>query len=477
MPTLRASLTLALTTLLLAPACKRGADEDHSQAPEPAAAPAEGTGADAESDRSIAVVGDGELEPDPEQIAAGVPYLRFRVDIGGSPSRGPADAPVTIVMFSDFECPYCEEALATITALQADYPDEIRLVYKAFPLNRHPTAMLAALIGYSAHAQGKFWPWHDRVFSGGGIDEPTLERYIDEVGLDRQRLAKELDELDYAAEVRRDLRTAKRLELRSTPVFFVNGRRLDGARPRRVFEHVIEQELSLAKGLAEKGVSAAELYEFTTQWGYTAIVYEDARPSLDEDSVYPVPIGDAPTRGRDDAPITIVAFSDFQCPFCARGHERMEALRQEHGDDIRFVFRHFPLPGHPLGALASRASFAARDAGKFWEFHDAVYAFGARYTADDLLAIGDELGIPRAALEEAMVGTEHDAAIEADMDLGIRLGITGTPAYFINGRPVVGVQPLLDFRMLVAEELRRVEAARNEGVAADQIYRHLTGTD
>ncbi|PRQ05351.1 Disulfide bond formation protein D precursor [Enhygromyxa salina] len=443
---------LSLLALLVpGPGCERGASVSPEAASE---ASAEQTG----EEGSVAVVSEGSLEPDPEQLAAGVPYLRFRVDIGDSPARGSADAPVTIVMFSDFECSFCAEAYQTIEELQHDYPGQIRFVYKALPLARHQNALEAALVGHSAQAQGKFWEFHDLVFSGRGIDPEILEGYAREVGLDFDQVTRELDSLAHAPAVRADLRVAKRLKLSSTPVFFINGRMLPGARPKHIFRHFIDQELSLAERLADEGLTtSAGFYDYATKWGYTAIVYEDARPELDEDTVYPVPIDDSPARGPADAPITIIAFSDFQCPFCARGHETMEELRALYGDQIRFVFKHFPLPGHPLGALASRASFAAAEAGKFWEFHDAVFEFGGRYSAEDLVGICDQLGISRAALETAMTTETHDSRIEADLELGSRLMVSGTPAYFINGRPIVGAHPLMDFRMLIVEELDRVE--------------------
>ncbi|MCA9683196.1 MAG: thioredoxin domain-containing protein [Myxococcales bacterium] len=479
MPGPRPSLRLFLGLLLLTlPACKRDGDSQQPDGDGGRSAGDPDQQADSARSSIGKVRGDEELEPDPQQLAAGVPYLRFHIELGEAPTRGPADAPVTIVMFSDFECPYCETALETVAKLEEAYPGKIRFAYKAFPLNSHPYAMEAALIGYSVHAQGKFWDWHNLVFAGPRVDQQRMEGYLEQLGLDQSRIAAELASLKYAPAVRRDLRTAKRLRLTSTPVFFINGRPLPGARPQPIFEHMVEQELSLAEGLATQGVAAAELYDYVTRYGYTAIVYEDERPSLDEDTVYPVAIGDAPARGRADAPITIVAFSDFQCPFCAKGHlQAMEPLREIYGDDIRFVFKHFPLPGHPLGALASRASFAARDAGKFWEFHDAVFAKRGRYSAEDLLAIADELQIPRAAMEKAMIDAPNDAAIEADLKQGVGLGITGTPAYFINGRPIVGAVPLLDFRMLIAEEYERVAALRAKGVAPADLYNALTGLE
>lgn len=425
---------------------------------------------------SVGLVGeDGELEPDPEQIAAGVPHLRFHVEIGESPSRGPADAPVTIVMFSDFECGYCAEALATIAEIEREYDGQIRFVYKALPLDTHPNAMLAALVGHSAQRQGKFWPYHDRLFSGASIDEDTIVQYAGEAGLDLQQVAREVEALTSAPQIRADLRTAKRLKLRSTPIFFINGRMLPGARPKHIFRQIIDQELDLAKQLRTAGIPEGGLYAHMTKWGYSAIEFSDERPELDEDTVYPVPIGDSPTRGPADAPITIVAFSDFQCPYCTRGDATMRELQARYGKQIRFVFKHYPLPGHPRGALASRASFAAAKAGKFWEFHDAVFDLGARFTGEDLLAIGASLGIDAAAMETAMTNDGHDPRIEQDIELGRRLGVTGTPAYFINGRPIVGAHPEIDFRMLIVEELGRVEQARAQGVAAADVYQHLTG--
>jgi protein-disulfide isomerase len=441
----------AVSLTLLVSSCLRERGE-----PVPTSAP--GTGAATPGDSSIGVVGAGELEPDPQQIAAGVPYLRFHVDLDDSPVRGPADAPVTIVMFSDFECSFCDEAFHTVSELQAEYPQQIRFVYKALPLDRHENALEAALVGHSAKAQGKFWEFHDLVFSGHGIEPETIDAYVRELGLDAARVERELESLVYAPDLRADLRVAKRLKLTSTPIFFINGRMLPGARPKHIFRHFIDQELELAARLGEQGVGASELYDYETRWGYTAIIYEGEEPELDEDSVYPVPVDDSPARGPATAPITIVAFSDFQCPYCARGHETMEQLRALHGEQLRFVFKHFPLPGHPLGALASRASFAAAQVGKFWEFHDAVFALGGRYDADDLLEIGDQLGIPRDQLEIAMTTEVHDAKIEADIELGMSLRVNGTPAYFINGRPIVGALPLMDFRMLIAEELERTRA-------------------
>src|SRR5690606_20646262 len=265
-------------------------------------------------------------QPAPAQLERGVPHLRFKVSLDDAPARGPADAPITLVMFSDFECPFCTKAIALVHELERQYEGKIRFVYKAFPIDRHPYAMLAALIGYSASAQGKFWSFHDLLYSGSRLDEGIILGYVDQVELDKGRVQAELDRLEYGPELRHDLRQAKRLDVRSTPTFFINGRPLVGAQKKSAFEAVIEEELSLAKDWRRRGVEADEVYAYATDLAYSHVEYEGDK-GLDEDSVYPVPLSISPQRGPEDAKLTVVIFSDFRCPYCTRGNETIEQLQ------------------------------------------------------------------------------------------------------------------------------------------------------
>lgn len=443
-----------LASLLLA--CNKG-----SAPTEPPTAAAEPAGT--VSDRAQAARTDGDVE-------------RFVVDLGDAPTLGPATAPVTVVMFSDFECPFCAQGLETLKRLRDLYPDDVRIAYKAFPLDNHANALIAAMAARSAQAQGKFWEFHDLLFSGRALDPSVILAYAQQAQLDMGALVQDLDTLEYAAEVRRDARQARRLGVSSTPTFFVNGRKLSGAKPLAEFDRMIGEELGYADQLRAAGVPDEQLYTETLRGGFEGVEYADGRSGLDPDGVYAVPLGDSPRKGSDLAPITVVSFGDFACPFCAKGHATMQRVQAHYGDKIRVVHKHKPLPFHRHADAAARAAVAAQKQGKFWEFHDAIYEVGPKFEPQDLRDIAKQLGLDMQAFEADMNAREVAERVEADLALSMSLGVNGTPAYFINGRPLEGAYPDLHFHLLIEEELDRVEAAKAQGIAPEAMYQHLTHT-
>ncbi|MCX4241783.1 DsbA family protein [Paraliomyxa miuraensis] len=457
------SLLLVLPLLL---ACPRGGDP---------VAPGEGTpdghsrGQDA---RGLPAFGAGPGASDEKGTEA---IERYHVTLGDAPARGPADAAVTVVMFSDFECPYCQVGHELMDELRRRHGSAVRVAYKAFPLDMHPHALLAAMAARSAQAQGKFWEFHDLLFSQRGLDFDTLLSHARAAKLDLQALRKDLEQLEYGPEVSRDLRQGRRLGVHSTPTFFINGRLLAGAQPIENFEAVIAEELALVEGWREQGVPPEQTYEHAIADGYRKVVYTEGR-DLDPDLVAPVPLGTSPRLGPDDAPVTIVVFGDFECPFCARGNDTITGLLEHYGGKLRVVYKHSPLPFHSHAYVAARASVAAQAQGKFWEFHDALYRKRARFDQDDLQAIAKEIGLDMKKFRKAMETLELDRAIEQDQALAMSLGVSGTPAYFINGRPVQGAQPELVFRLMIEEELDRAAAAVRRGVAGGELYETLTHT-
>lgn len=159
--------------------------------------------------------------------------------------RGPADAPIQIVEFSDFDCPYCQRATDTMAKLLERYSDQIRFVYKDYPLPSHPNAFKAAEAGKCANAQGKFWPLHDKMFaSQGSLDVASLKTYASELGLDATAFASCLDSGRYTQRVQQDLDTGVRHGVSSTPTVFINGRLVTGAVPYDVFDGIIREELA-----------------------------------------------------------------------------------------------------------------------------------------------------------------------------------------------------------------------------------------
>jgi len=166
---------------------------------------------------------------------------RLKLDRG--PMRGPADAPVTITMFTDMQCPYCERSEATLDQLFDDYPNKLRLVLKQMPV--HKTARLAAEAGLAADAQGKFWEMHEQMLAHhDDLSRDALLALGETAGLDVGRLRDALDRRSYAAAVDEDMSAASEIDVRGTPSFVINGRRIVGAVPVEELKKVIDAALA-----------------------------------------------------------------------------------------------------------------------------------------------------------------------------------------------------------------------------------------
>jgi len=172
---------------------------------------------------------------------------RFEVAFtDADPSLGSAKAPVTLIEFSDFQCPYCRQVAPTLKRLRATYGDKVRIVWKDFPLTQiHPLAFKAGEAGHCAAEQGKFWEFHDQVFGNQQALMPDdLKRYAAGLSLDAERFSGCLDMSKHAEVVRDGVAQGTRLGINSTPTVFVNGRRVEGAQSYEVFAALIDEELS-----------------------------------------------------------------------------------------------------------------------------------------------------------------------------------------------------------------------------------------
>ena len=163
------------------------------------------------------------------------------------PSRGPASAPVELIEFSDFDCPYCQRATETVARLMEQFEGQIRFVYKDYPLPSHPNAFKAAEAGNCAHEQGRFWELHDTMFaSQGSLDVDALKGYAADLGLDPDTFNECLDSGRHAATVDRDMRIGMSHGVSSTPTLFLNGRAVLGAASHGTFVEIIREELAAA---------------------------------------------------------------------------------------------------------------------------------------------------------------------------------------------------------------------------------------
>ena len=161
-----------------------------------------------------------------------------------------------------------------------------------------------------------------------------------------------------------------------------------------------------------------------------------------------------PSMGPSDAPITIVEFSDFQCPYCSGVLPTLEKVNEEYGDRVRIVFRQFPLLNiHPQAQKAAEASLCAFDQDKFWEMHDAMFADQKGLSVDQLKAKAVTLGLDAGVFDECLDSNKYAGQVKEDLRAGSRMGVTGTPAVFINGRFLSGAQPFETFAAIIDQEL------------------------
>jgi protein-disulfide isomerase len=162
----------------------------------------------------------------------------------------------------------------------------------------------------------------------------------------------------------------------------------------------------------------------------------------------------SPSKGPAGAPITIVEFSEFQCPFCARVGPTLKQIEKEYGDKVKVVFMHQPLSFHNFAQVAAEASMAAHEQGKFWEMHDKLFANQRALSRPDLEKYAQELGLDLAKFKDALDKGRFKDAVKKDQEIAEKLGVRGTPAFFINGRKLVGAQPFDQFKRVIDAELK-----------------------
>jgi protein-disulfide isomerase len=381
----------------------------------------------------------------------------FKVPVGQSPVLGSNNALVTIVEFSDFQCPYCSKVEPTLKTIREKYGDKVRLVWKNEPLPFHPRAEPAAEVAMEARAEKGdkgFWDVHDKLFaSQPKLDDPDLEKVAQDAGLNMDKVREAMKTHKYKAMIDGDADLADDMQASGTPHFFVDGRRLVGAQPPEKFEKIIDEELVKAQGLISSGKKPSEVYDAMIANGKGA-------PEVEKKNVASSP--SAPARGNLKSKVTIIEFSDFQCPFCKRAEDAVNQVMQAYGDKVRFEWRNLPLPMHPDAPLAAQASMEAykqKGPDGFWKMHDLLYANqpskekqdGLKREALDTYA--QQLSLDMGKWKTALDTQSHKAEVDADAKIGNDAGIQGTPAFVINGYFINGAQPFPKFRKVIERAL------------------------
>jgi protein-disulfide isomerase len=336
-------------------------------------------------------------------------------------------------------------------------------------------ATVVTLLAGAAFAQGK--PQNDPLAEVDGqtitadeVDEaiaPQLAKLQEQIySLRRQRLDALIREQLLAKEAaRRGISVQRLLDAEVTSkvglvteeeierVYQANRSRLQGDETE--IREQIRSRLQTQKLAAQR-----ETFLQSLRMSAKVAIYMQVPPSARLD----VPIDGAPVKGPASALVTIVEFSDFHCPFCKTVLPTLKEIEARYGGKVRLVFRDFPVDHrHPAARRAHEAARCAHEQDKFWAYHDVLFAQAPRASGNDLQVFARDVGLDVPRFEQCMASGRHKEVVEKGIDEGSRLGVNATPTFFINGRLLMGAQPLESFVRVIDEELVRTSAAEPAG--------------
>jgi protein-disulfide isomerase len=425
---------------------------------------------------------------------------RFRVDVSPDDYAIGGEHPlVTIVVWSDYACGPCGRTWQVMKNLVEDYGDDVRVVFRAGTVPGFQHGERAAEAALAAGAQGKFWDMHWRLFEHpDDFSRPVLRKHAEAIGLDVQKFLDDLDTGAYAGQRIRDRRQATGLGLGPLPAAFINGLFVLGYKDEHAWHGLVDRELVTARKLIQDGTPRTDVYAEFMRTAVVGAVTEESeeakrlmaerkakqdaeKPELikrpDPAQRYAVPTGTY-GFGPKDAPVVVVEFVDYQCPYCLKAHEQVvPKLLADYPDDVRVEIRHLPLEIHAAAAGAARAALAVARQGE-----DGFAAFHAKLF--ELAGQGD-LGFSTFVREVAALGLDVERfktdfqtrevsdALQADLLLARQLGVYGTPGFFINGRYVQGARSPETFASLIDEDLARAKELAAAGTPRAELQQAL----
>lgn len=381
---------------------------------------------------------------------------------------------VEILEFTDFECPYCGRAQRTLERI-LDYfgPCSIRITTIPKPLPMHSGARDAALVAARAAQEGP--EAHERIHrelfdSGEGLTPDHLVALAKTAGLSEAAVAQALEDPTLGAFVDWAVFVGDHAEARGTPTFFVNGHLMLGAQPFETFSEIIEGELKFSRDREGRwgdrwlsgrlALNAPVLYALLLEGRRLEELPESedaaAQDTGDESEtprelkVQDVDVRETdPIRGKLTAPVTIVTFSDFECPYCSRLHETLVEVAAYYGERVRFVSKQYPLPFHKQARGAAKAALCAHDQGAYWPFHDALHQTPETFSDGMFQKLAKKLKLNLKKFKRCRANKETDRRVDSDMMQATDLGVSGTPVSFVNGFQIGGAMPFSHFKALI----------------------------
>lgn len=391
------------------------------------------------------------------------------------PQIGPRTAPVTIVVWTDLQCPFCKKLDGTLRTLRTRYGHDLRVVFREFPLPFHKDARAAAeaaqmvLLAKGSEAYARF---AEKAFAHQtALGRENLEAWMAELGVDAPSEA--LRE-KAKARVDADVAAGTALGVKGTPMSFVDCKAVSGAQSEETFATLVDAHLLAAKELA---VKPTKVYETLCEKFYAPSA---PVPTTAEDpTVHKVDLAGAPVEGPKDALVTVVTFGDYQCPFCKRLDDALVLLRKDFPAKVRLAFRHEPLAFHkravPAAHLALEA-LAQKGSPGFWSVHHALFASQPHLDDPDLAAVAKAQGLDVPKAMAAVAAATWGKELTRDHTAAVLLSVKGTPTSFVNGRRFDGAQPYPKLKTFVEDRLVEAEKLVKDGVAPDKVYDELMKT-
>ncbi|HEY6909467.1 MAG TPA: thioredoxin domain-containing protein [Myxococcales bacterium] len=419
----------------------------------------------------------------PQPSAAAAPPgsdIVYKVTLGEAPRKGDPEAKVTIVEWSDFQCPYCGRVMPTLREIEKAYGADVRFVFKNNPLPMHPDAPYAARAAIAAHRQGKFWPMHDKLFEANNSQRPDalkqdkVDQMARDIGLDMERFQRDVSSPETAQAIKDDQAQAAKLGANGTPHFFINGARVSGAMPYETFKTVIDMQMKRANAALATGVAKKDLYESLIKDGLTGTAPPPAA-AAPQPTARKVEPGDGPAIGARRPKVTIVEWSDFQCPFCGKVEPTLRQILDTYKDEVRIVWRNEPLSFHPNAMPAAKAAMAAARQGndKFWKMHDLMFAHQGELSEAKYEEWARQVGLDMAKWKADKESAEVAALIAKDSAYATQVGADGTPSFFLNGKFISGAMPFETFKAVIDEQIQKADALLKKGVKHDKLYQAL----
>lgn len=322
-----------------------------------------------------------------------------------APDKSNTTDKVEIVLYSDFQCPYCAQFAPAIRQIEAKGIDGIKTTvrFKNFPLSIHPNAQLAHQAAMAAKEQGKFWEMHDLLFANQSrVQRVDLLGYAKKLGLNVTRFERDLDSPRIKQSIAADMAEANKLGVSGTPTYTISGKVYSGTKPFEQLKELIGGEQRRARALAE----------------------------ISEDLM---------SRGSVEAPVTLEVFADLESPVSRPAMLVIDDVLRQYPSKVRLQFRNFPLAFHPQATLAHDAAMTAAKQGKFWEFASYVLEHQGSLREQDLITYAGALGLDSESFAKALQEHRYSARVDADVQAGVKRGIRGSPVVFVNGKRIDGV--------------------------------------